>query len=355
MQMKYFKSVAFLAITLLLTACPYIHQRIKYPVGHVPEMVVNFTAINSAYDDYNSTLPIIFGQHFLQFSSNRNSYGNDFDIIGRNLNISWDQETGNFDISAAYPISFNEFMQPMLDSLNSDCNELGPMGFVFLDQPENFPLKFNYLLMFAHNCSGNYDLQFADAVAYDNVRDCTYHILPPVDIDFVNSDANELYPTLFGEHVSLANEWLLDVKKFTGLIFCSDRAGSYDLFQAEIPYHENFLESLSSEDTAYVASLNINSSADDKCPYVYGNVMVFASDRGGGFGGFDLYFSQFTDGEWSAPKNLGLGINTEFDEYRPIISRFDGFDNYLMIFSSNRPEGMGGFDLYYTGLNFNLD
>lgn len=39
------------------------------------------------------------------------------------------------------------------------------------------------------------------------------------------------------------------------------------------------------------------------------------------------------------------------DEYRPIV-RSDKwkFDNNMMIFSSNRPGGKGGFDLYFVGI-----
>ncbi len=79
--------------------------------------------------------------------------------------------------------------------------------------------------------------------------------------------------------------------------------------------------------------------------------MVFASDREGGFGGFDLWYSVYNGQEWSAPVNLGGEINTEYDEYRPVVvSTEDSYVNDLMVFSSNRPGGKGGFDLYYVGV-----
>jgi hypothetical protein len=78
---------------------------------------------------------------------------------------------------------------------------------------------------------------------------------------------------------------------------------------------------------------------------------VFSSNRPGGFGGFDIYYSFFRDGEWSTPVNLGAGINKAFDEYRPIVKEMGpAFRNDQLIFSSDRPSGKGGFDLYYTGL-----
>lgn len=88
--------------------------------------------------------------------------------------------------------------------------------------------------------------------------------------------------------------------------------------------------------------------------------MVFVSNRPGGMGGFDLWYATFNGTSWSEPKNFGSKINTPYDEYRPIVIKpqgsFDSFEfvNDLMIFSSNRPGGKGGFDLYYVGINKNL-
>ncbi len=77
----------------------------------------------------------------------------------------------------------------------------------------------------------------------------------------------------------------------------------------------------------------------------------FTSDRPGGFGGFDLYYSVYKDGKWSVPVNLGSKINSAYDEYRPIIKYVDGFSSSFLVFSSNRPGGKGGFDLYYAGVD----
>ena len=81
-----------------------------------------------------------------------------------------------------------------------------------------------------------------------------------------------------------------------------------------------------------------------------GNLMVFVSNNSSGFGGYDLWYSMFENGIWNEPQNFGSEINTEFDEYRPVIEYFPESNNDLMIFSSNRPGGKGGFDLYYTGI-----
>ena len=95
---------------------------------------------------------------------------------------------------------------------------------------------------------------------------------------------------------------------------------------------------------------SINSPVEDVCPYINGILIVFTSKREGGYGGYDLYYTQLIEDEWSTPVNFGPEINTEFDEFRPIVFYAPKFENDLMVFSSNRPGGMGGFDLYYVGI-----
>jgi hypothetical protein len=80
--------------------------------------------------------------------------------------------------------------------------------------------------------------------------------------------------------------------------------------------------------------------------------MVFASDRPGGLGGYDLYYSLFRNSKWSSPVNFGPKINTSADEFRPLVGFRPDFVNNFIIFSSNREGGKGGFDLYFTGFDF---
>lgn len=72
-----------------------------------------------------------------------------------------------------------------------------------------------------------------------------------------------------------------------------------------------------------------------------GTVLYFTSDRAGGFGGKDIYFSVLTSGVWSKPKNCGKTINTSGDERYPFIHA-DG----TLYFSSNGYAGFGGMDIY---------
>jgi outer membrane protein OmpA-like peptidoglycan-associated protein len=73
-----------------------------------------------------------------------------------------------------------------------------------------------------------------------------------------------------------------------------------------------------------------------------GNILYFASDMPGGFGGMDLYYAEKqAKGEWSNPINCGAAINTAFDDVFPTV-RADG----KFYFSSKGHIGMGGLDIF---------
>jgi outer membrane protein OmpA-like peptidoglycan-associated protein/tetratricopeptide (TPR) repeat protein len=109
-----------------------------------------------------------------------------------------------------------------------------------------------------------------------------------------------------------------------------------------------FTNSLS-EDTwsePLALSENINSSGYNEksvSQTADGNTLFFASNRPGGYGGFDIYYStKNRKGEWGPSKNLGQVINTEGDEDGTFIQ----FDGKTLYFSSTGHSGMGGFDIY---------
>ncbi len=97
-------------------------------------------------------------------------------------------------------------------------------------------------------------------------------------------------------------------------------------------------------------SNNINTKYAEfgACETVNGDTLFFSSGREGGFGGMDLYFSlKLPTGEWSVPRNLGDKINTPYDEDFPVLS----YSGNIMYFTSNRPQSMGGFDLFKSKID----
>ena len=76
-----------------------------------------------------------------------------------------------------------------------------------------------------------------------------------------------------------------------------------------------------------------------------GNYIVFASDRGGGYGGIDLYgIEKNNDGKWSKPKNLGDIINSANNEKSPFLHT----DNNTLFFASDNFPSLGGYDIFYS-------
>ncbi len=71
-----------------------------------------------------------------------------------------------------------------------------------------------------------------------------------------------------------------------------------------------------------------------------GKAMYFASNRPGGFGGYDLYVSYLKDGIWTYPENLGDRINTEGNEITPFLQESN------LYFATDYHHGMGGFDIF---------
>jgi hypothetical protein len=78
-----------------------------------------------------------------------------------------------------------------------------------------------------------------------------------------------------------------------------------------------------------------------------GKYLYFASDMPGGQGKSDLYYCELVNGEWSAPVNLGPVVNSPDVENYPNIH-----PSGRLYFSSDRPGGMGKLDIYYTSMNY---
>jgi hypothetical protein len=98
-----------------------------------------------------------------------------------------------------------------------------------------------------------------------------------------------------------------------------------------------------------MAITELSSPSNENRPAIRhdGLEISFQSNRAGSVGGlFDLWVSTraSTLEAWSAPINLGTTVNTAFQEQQPYLSS----DNQMLLFSSSRPGGYGGVDLYVS-------
>lgn len=90
----------------------------------------------------------------------------------------------------------------------------------------------------------------------------------------------------------------------------------------------------------------INSPGSEWYPTVAANgTIYFGSDREGGKGRTDIYRSRLVDSKYAVAENLGDAINTQFNEFEPLIAPDESF---LIFMGGGRPDGRGGFDLYIS-------
>lgn len=95
---------------------------------------------------------------------------------------------------------------------------------------------------------------------------------------------------------------------------------------------------------------NVNSAFWDSQPFIYDGTLYFVSNRPGGVGGRDIYYSVIKeDGSFSKALNF-KEVNTKHEEVSPVVN------DAIFYFSSNRDNSYGGYDIYLLDNNliFNL-
>jgi len=325
--MSLLRRLLFPLFALVLTACPYGTGDYEFEYQTIiTESPVNLEGINSPHDDYNSALPYPAARFGIFFSSNRSSAGEDFDIILREMDLSYHVKDDVLDVHYVEPGEFSSFEDILLTLINSSDDQLGPYFFFG-------PMEHSYFF-YSDNQAEDYDIRFTHHLKADfGTYGASEMIHGPDTLKILNSDMDDLYPSIMEDQ--------------SRLFFCSNRENEiFNIYSTPLPEAES-LHSFFTGTEPVDPDLNsiLSSELDDKCPFINKDILVFTSNREGGQGGFDLYYSLLVNGAWTAPVNFGPEINTEYDEYRPIVLSFDSFKT-LMIFSSDRPGGEGGFDLY---------
>ncbi len=91
------------------------------------------------------------------------------------------------------------------------------------------------------------------------------------------------------------------------------------------------------------SSINSEYTESSATITVNDRIIYFSSDRPGGYGGKDLYkVTLLPDGSWSEAVNLGPMINTPYDEDAPFIHP----SGKLYFSSKGHANNMGGFDVF---------
>lgn len=354
--MKKIISTMLLIIMLIaFYACPYYPvQKYNYPTGYFPNTIISLEKLNSEFDDINMNYipPEIFAYSYLIFSSNSKSKGGQFDLKAERIKFKWDKNDGSFSIENDYNHDYDpEFMdfENILYSTRTEFDEYGPS--VIINNKGMF-------LFYSNNEQGNLDVKFSfyESKHAPFNQEFTDSLIKGVySVPFLsNSKFNEGYLTFQTVTNNIDQFYRVqDDNLETNLIYCSDSLGQYDIFSIDLKagITTKYFSTPNNDNKEYLST--INSDFNDRCPNVNGNFMVFSSDRPGGLGGYDFYYSIYENGKWSDPINFGAPVNSEYDEYRAITLRgkTSDFENDLLIFSSNRSGGKGGYDIYCGGIN----
>lgn len=144
--------------------------------------------------------------------------------------------------------------------------------------------------------------------------------------DSINTDVSEYYPT-----ISLDGNTLIFTRRVNS--------------RNEDFYQSTRVNGVWSKAKSLPGNINTNFNEAAQSVSLDGQWLIFNGCQfPEGMGSCDLYISYLTPDGWSAPENLGDSINTEFWEAGPSLSP----DKKDLYFSSSRPEGHGGMDIYVS-------
>jgi outer membrane protein OmpA-like peptidoglycan-associated protein len=149
----------------------------------------------------------------------------------------------------------------------------------------------------------------------------------PINLgDSINSEVSEYFPA-----ISLDGNTLVFTRRVNGTnedFYESTRTGGVWGMAHSLP-----------------GNINTNENEGAECVSQDGQWLIFnGCNYPDGMGSCDLYISYLTADGWSTPENMGDSINTEFWETAPSLSP----DKKDLYFTSNRPGGYGGSDIYVS-------
>lgn len=128
------------------------------------------------------------------------------------------------------------------------------------------------------------------------------------------------------------------------LFFVSNRKGG----EGESDIYYSYLRDDGTWTKAKNCGAVINTPGKEMSPFIHpsNQMLYFSSDYHCGMGGLDIFFAKLENGKFSAPSNIGYPINTEADESSLIVSPQGDY----AIYASKQKDCRGGLDLYRFSL-----
>ncbi len=155
------------------------------------------------------------------------------------------------------------------------------------------------------------------------------------NLEFLRADADETFDVTNVSYASSGNYCAFTKSNYarTGMEIIGDDDDMHIYF-AKVDNGGNFYEEIAFDYNEVGYATGFPSLSFD------GKAMYFSSNRPGGSGGYDIYVSYFKGGTWSYPENLGANVNTPGNEITPFL------DNNKLYFASDYHHGLGGFDIF---------
>lgn len=202
---------------------------------------------------------------------------------------------------------------------------------------------------------------FKDNIVFASFRDDMTRENDKKNDSYISQKGNQLYKAPRSGFISSENIKFLrpDYKEIYGLapLSYSKDNRMVAFMRNNFSQISNYIFSDEANMSIYFAFTNEDGDFSDAKPFPYnqvsysyafpslgfnGSALYFSSNRPGGYGGFDIYVSYLKNGNWSAPENLGPSINSIGNEITP---SYDGDNLY---FASDYRMGLGGYDIFQS-------
>lgn len=122
-------------------------------------------------------------------------------------------------------------------------------------------------------------------------------------------------------------------------VFFSDAKNSGDIYVSKLNNNEF------SKPEPLNANINTPEYWEGSCSVsADGKFLYFSSERPGGMGGRDIWVSELINGDWGPAVNLGPKVNTAYDDDAPFIHP----DGITLFLSSKGHLSIGGYDIMFT-------
>lgn len=178
----------------------------------------------------------------------------------------------------------------------------------------------------------------------------------PANKGSVDKEDGQFYEDMYISH-KINGEWMEPVSTRDDPMFAKIKnTGDHEAFvfltydekklityKKDVLWESDLIDGIYEKSLRMPPSVNIGPSQNHASITADGNTIYFSSNKPGGNGGFDIYRADKNpDGTWGEAFNLGPAVNTKGDEDSPVISP----DGTILYFSSNGLIGYGDYDIF---------